>query len=106
MSSYQNQVATILHHDMEVQYEVRGHEAPDTYIRNVTYFIPKSHIELIKSLSVSCHQYVMVDCVGAESLGRGSWWKDIDGDKHPFFNDPEFADPNGCKCDIVGPDCR
>ena len=57
MTSYEGEVVTIIHNNLESDVFVQGYEAPGSYQRNLSYSLSWEHIAVIKNMATRCEQY-------------------------------------------------
>ena len=95
MNFYSNHVITKLHHNTEHWNHVTDYEQIASYKRALHYFAPDEYIEELKNQSVSCYQYMYMECHHSQAM-RNTYWVNFHGDQLPY----QYTDDRPCKCRI------
>ena len=73
METDPHNVITLVHNNAEQYIYVTGFERPDSYQRNISYFISTDHIGAIKDYSSHCKQHMEIACHWADALEDSHW---------------------------------
>ena len=89
-------VLTTIHHDTEYRKYITGFSAVGSYIQYVDYYgVTTTQLKALKEQSVSCEQFVSVECFGVSSGLLYDYWLNIDGERVSWQTDDEQ-----CTCSL------